>query len=166
MKLMRGIEIRGLSLSRPWPFAFVAQPAKFGVAPKRIENRTWPHSRKLIGHMVALHAAQSWDESGREYIVHVTGLDVPNKSDSPHSEIFAVCMLGGFITHDHDRRLTDEQSRWFFGPYGWLLSDFVRLINPVPCKGAQGLWTFKDRLDVLARLRESYAESKRGLRRT
>jgi hypothetical protein len=157
--IMEGLEIRGLSLTRPWPFAFVAQPKLHGVAPKRIENRTWLPPRKLIGHFIALHAAKSWDEDDREFIAETTGLYVPSKAESPHSEIFAVCMLGGFVRHDTDYRLQPEQRKWFFGPYGWLIADFVRLRNPVPCTGAQGLWSFRDKFDVLAQLRKSYAES-------
>jgi hypothetical protein len=146
-------------LTRPWPFAFVARPKLHGVAPKRVENRTWKPPKSLIGHFLALHAAQSWDEGGREFIAETTGLYVPSKNDSPHSEIFAVCMLGGWIEHDRDFRLEADQRRWFFGPYGWLIADFVRLRNPVPCVGAQGLWSFRNKLNVLAQLRKSHAES-------
>lgn len=39
---------------------------------------------------------------------------------------------------------------WFIGPYGWVLTDVVTLAEPVPCKGAQGLWTVPP--EVLARL--------------
>jgi hypothetical protein len=156
---MEGLEIRGLSLTRPWPFAFVAQPRRHGVAPKRIENRSWMPPKRLIGHFLALHAAKSWDEEGREFIAETTGLYVPSKSESPDSEIFAVCMLGGFMRHEQDHRMTPEQRPWFFGPYGWLCAEFVRLRNPVPCKGAQGLWTFNEKPDVLARLRDAYKES-------
>lgn len=161
---MRGIEIRGLSLTRPWPFAFVAQPKRHGVAPKRLENRSWMPPKRLIGHMLALHAAQSWDEDGREFIAETTGLYVPNKQESPDSEIFAVCMLGGFMRHEQDHRMTPEQRPWFFGPYGWIIAEFVRLKTPVPCKGAQGLWTFDSRQNELVMLRESYAEAREGLR--
>lgn len=157
---MEGLVIRGLSLTRPWPFAFIAQPRLHGIAPKLIENRSWSPPRKLIGHFIALHAAKSWSEDDRAFIAELTGLDVPSKAESPDSEIFAVCMLGGFIEHDQDFRLRPEQRQWFFGPYGWLLTEFVRLRNPVPCSGAQGLWGFDQKPEVLTRLREAYAESR------
>ena len=75
--------IRGLSLTRPWPFAF-----RHG---KRVENRSWRPSGKLVGCYIALHAAQSFSEEDREFIAMVTGLDVP------HSEIFAVARWNGTI---------------------------------------------------------------------
>lgn len=34
-----------------------------------------------------------------------------------------------------------RQSKWFTGPYGWLLTDVIALPEPIPCKGSQGLWT-------------------------
>jgi hypothetical protein len=153
---MEGLQIRGLSLTRPWPFAFVNGPVQYQ---KRIENRSWKPPKSLIGHFMALHAAKSWSEDDREFISETMRLDVPGKADSSHSEIFAVCMLGGWIEHDQDFRLEREQRRWFFGPYGWLIAEFVPLVTPVRCSGAQGLWTFSDKPDELKALRESYKET-------
>src|SRR5690606_7103750 len=31
-------------------------------------------------------------------------------------------------------------SHWFVGPFGWQLTDPVAPPEPVPCRGAQGLW--------------------------
>lgn len=31
-------------------------------------------------------------------------------------------------------------SKWFFGPIGWVLYDVEKLVKPVPCRGALGLW--------------------------
>jgi len=31
-------------------------------------------------------------------------------------------------------------SRWFAGPYGWLLAHVITLPKPIACRGAQGLW--------------------------
>ncbi|HEX8179468.1 MAG TPA: hypothetical protein VF525_07990 [Pyrinomonadaceae bacterium] len=153
---MNGLTIHGLSLTRPWPFAFVAGPE---LGQKRIENRVWTPPKQLIGHFLALHAAKSWAEDDRARIAELMQMDVPGKADSPHSQIFAVCQLVGWIEHDGDERLLPTQRKWFFGPYGWLLTSFVRLHNPVPCAGAQKLWNFNAKLDVLAALRESYRES-------
>jgi hypothetical protein len=153
---MQGLEIRGLSLTRPWPFAIVNGPKD---EQKRIENRSWKPPRRLVGHFLALHAAKSWSESDRQWITEKTGLYVPKKDECPHSVIFAVCMLGGWIEHDQDHRLLETQRKWFFGPFGWLLVDVVRLVNPVPCVGAMGLWTFEKKQEELAQLRVAYKES-------
>ncbi len=75
-------QIRGLSLTRPWPWAFVNGPRELQ---KRVENRSKKPPAALVGHYVALHAAQSWDEGDREFISRVMGLPVPPKAEHPHS---------------------------------------------------------------------------------
>ena len=151
---MKSNFIRGLSLTRPWPWTFLCKelPAK-----KRVENRSWRPPQHLMGQYLALHAAKSWDEDDCEWIEDVTGLSVPREKESPHSIIFAVCKLSGFVEDESDERLPAEQRMWFFGPYGWLLTDFVALREPVACKGAQGLWGFEKKPDVLTAVRQQYA---------
>jgi hypothetical protein len=153
---MSNRKILGLSLTRPWPFAFTHGPE---LARKRVENRSWPPPPFMVGQYLALHAAQSWSEDDREWIEWATGLTVPGKADSPHSQIFAVCRLAGFVTDADDVRLVPDQRKWFFGPYGWLLDEFVELVEPVPCKGAQKLWNFAWRPAELDALRASYRKS-------
>lgn len=71
----------------------------------------------------------------------------------PRSSILAVCNLVGVIEPGADGRLkidaaepakshakTDEQRRWHFGGFALVLDDVVTLREPVPCKGALGLW--------------------------
>ena len=48
------------------------------------------------------------------------------------------------------RDLAGSPGPWFVGPCGWVLADVVTLAEPVPCKGAQGLWTVPP--DVLAKI--------------
>lgn len=155
-------EIRGLSLTRPWPFAF-----HHG---KRIENRSWRPPGRLIDCYIALHAAKSWDEDDREFIAKALNLSVPDNQSSPHSQIFAVCRWRGVVilptpTTKEDgliatgRQTPDEQDKWFFGPYGWLLEDYVELPEPVECKGAQGLWNLPE--DVKVIVREQYQKAER-----
>lgn len=160
---MAGI-IRGLSLTRPWPFAF-----KHG---KRVENRSWRPSEKLIGCYIALHSAKSWSEDDREFIADKTGLYVPNRQECAHSVIFAVCRWRGVIIlptpetsepglYATGKEMPEDQSKWFFGPYGWLLSEYVELAEPIPCVGTTGLWTFDAKPDVLAAVRAGYLEQNR-----
>lgn len=149
--------IRGLSLTRPWPFAFLHAGAE--TEPKLIENRSWPPPPFIVGGYLALHAAKSWDEGDREWIEHMTGLSVPRNRDSPHSQIFAVCRVAGYAENSLDVRVPVNQRMWFFGPYGWLLDEFVELVEPVPCVGAQKLWTFDGRQPELHALRLSYRKS-------
>lgn len=148
--------IRGLSLTRPWPFAFVNGPEP---EQKRVENRSWRPPAHLIGCYLALHAAKSWDEGGRYFISRALGVQVPGNAENPHSQIFAVCRLSDYVMTEDDARLSPEQRKWFLGPFVFLLTDFVKLVEPVPCIGAQGLWTFDQRQDELVQLRGIYRRS-------
>ncbi len=153
---MQQFKIKGLSLTRPWPFAFVNGPEP---EQKRIENRSWKPPQGMIGHYLALHAAKSWSEEDRLWIASRMGLLVPKQSEHPHSQIFAVCRVAGYIESAQDERLKPEQCKWFFGPYGWLLEDLVELKTPVTCTGARLLWGFDGKEDVLEKLRASYREA-------
>jgi hypothetical protein len=107
-----------------------------------------------------LHSAQSWSEDDREFISEVLGMEVPAKKETPHSEIFAVCRLKAYVTDE--AQLPPLQQVWFFGPYGWLLSDLVRLPEPVPCIGALSLWKLEDRPGVLEAVRDGYRRAVSG----
>lgn len=49
---------------------------------------------------------------------------------------------------------TKSSSPWFVGPYGIMLQDPVIFKNPIPCKGALGLWHVPGSvLDRLAEMR-------------
>ena len=115
----------------------------------------------MMGQYIALHAAKSWDESGKDFIEYQTEIAVPGDKQSPHSVIFAVCRLAGVID-DPLAPILDiyDQIQWFFGPYGWFLDSFVMLKEPVPCKGAQKLWGFDDKPDVLRQVRQQWKISK------
>lgn len=152
------MKIRGLSLARPWPFAFTDGPIE---RRKRVENRSWMPSRGMMGHFIALHAAKSYDEADREFITRTLGVEAPSKSDSRHSEIFAICRVVAVVSSEKDPRLdsfgAESQRRWFFGPWGWLLADFCALNRPVACGGSQGLWTIPE--NVLTEVRRVYRDS-------
>ena len=156
------VYVRGLSLTRPWPWAFVNGPR-----PKRIENRSWKPPRSIMAtHHIALHAAKSWDEDDRKFIEDATGIHVPPRDEHLHSAIFAVCRIPTYVDGSNAATMLEEsQMFWFFGPYGWIVEDFVPLVAPVACKGAQGLWGFQGKQSELAELRRVYALSikERGL---
>lgn len=154
---MKPLKIRGLSLTRPWPFAFMNGPDELH---KRVENRTWMPKRGMMGHFIALHAARSYSESDRRFISEVLGIEAPVQSESPCSQIFAVCRVVAIVTGVADPRLDESQKRWFLGPFCWLLDDFVALRRPVTCSGAQQLWEIPEA--VRKPLRESYLESVPG----
>lgn len=149
--------MRALTLRAPWPWAF-----RLG---KRIENRTWfPSNAKgqiRPGERFALHGG-AWpkklDHGQLEevaFIQRVAGTSEPPE----HLEgIFATCRylrsitklpVTGTVMQVEVRRREPGQpledsladDPWFFGPYGWVLSDFQWLPEPIPFPGKLGLWT-------------------------
>lgn len=149
--------IKGLSLTRPWPFAIL----HLG---KRVENRSWKPPKWILGNYVALHAAQSWSNDDLDFIQqigHLRGVEVPSKSWHSHSVIVGVAKVDSFVEEGDlfdPAALPEDQEKWFFGPYGWLLTNVVEFENPVPCTGALGLWEVKP--EILKKVRSEYAKAK------
>lgn len=140
------MSMRVLSLSRPWPYAFVTDELPV-AARKLVENRSWMPPIGQIGQRIALHAAKSWDDDAIAFFLHLGLRNFPGRKDlHPSGVVFAVATLDRVVTEA--RTLPPEQQRWFFGPCGWVLSDVVALAVPVPCRGAQGLRTLEPGVEV------------------
>lgn len=151
------MKIRGLTLWRPWPSAFTEGPLELR---KRIENRPWSPPAGMMGHFIALHAGSKYHSFDREFIESILGVEIPSEQDSEKGVIFAVGVLAGVVTSEHDARLDDVQRQWFSGPFAWLLADIVPLITPVHCSGEQGLWSLSD--EMLEKVRRAYIASSVG----
>jgi hypothetical protein len=79
--------------------------------------------------------------------------EMPDSSDDHPLGIVGVVRVVGVVNDDDDTCMPPGQSRWYFGPFGWVL-DNVTSIDPVPCKGMQGLWELPP--EVLSTVRERY----------
>lgn len=116
--------MKAVTLMRPWGYAI----AHLG---KDIENRTW-NCYLQPGEELAIHSGKKWDDAALPYIWKNAGIiDLPLEAQ-----------LGGVIIAiaRFDGNCTRSNSPWFMGPIGWKLSN-VQVIEPVDCRGAQGLWT-------------------------
>lgn len=147
--------LRALTLHRPWPWSILH-------GGKRIENRPWRPWRSIVGERIALHAGLTWDASGAAFIKNLCpSMPMPDSDGQasswrahPSGVIVGVGRIAGCIEASKGpfRRTTELDTRWFFGPFGWILEDVVALATPVPCRGAQGLWIPPP--DVTARVLE------------
>lgn len=150
--------MKAISLSQPWCWA-VAHPE----VRKHIENRTWAPPISMIGQTIAIHAAKSWDDRkqyrfiapDRSYsAIHTPigyllghGFQPPARRELyPSSCIVAVATIDRVVTKADT--LAEDQQKWFFGPFGWVLTDVRRLEEPVPAGGKQGLWTVPAELEA------------------
>jgi hypothetical protein len=121
--------MRGLSFSQPWLWAVQH-------AGKDIENRDWPPPIEMIGKQIALHAAKSFDDGGVHSLAQLGIADRPDTYEK--SAIVAVATIDRVVTET--KSLTASQRRWFFGKYGWILTDVITLGKSIPWDGALGLW--------------------------
>lgn len=103
------------------------------IGEKPIENRSWP--TRYRGPL-AIHAGRSREWLGED--------DERKYPGMVYGAIVAVARLVGSPSIDRDsdwrpewRHLRDHEHA--NGPFCWILED-VRRVQPVPCRGAQGLW--------------------------
>ena len=139
--------MKGLTLIRPWDFAMLHG--------KDVENRKWAPWPEAIGQRIALHAGSKYDAHAETFI-RARGVDLPDQSLSIPGQIVGVTTVAGWVSKDaegsglfgflYGGNITSDEaqaaleSRWFMGPFGWVVRDTVALATPVACKGALGLW--------------------------
>lgn len=157
------MSLRALTLWRPWTWAIC-------YAGKRIENRPWRAPQTIMNQYLALHAGKTYDK-GCVALMRELGLSEPPPAETCPQGIVAVCKVvrsfSTIVENEHDlERLRDvvggiypDQRQWVFGPSCWVL-DEVTPIEPVPCKGAQGLWSVPE--DVLVVVRERWDAARKA----
>jgi hypothetical protein len=102
---------------QPWAWLIAA-------GHKDIENRTW--STKFRGR-IYIHASKGYD---------------PTFSPSEFNITLPTSFARGAIIGEVDiiDCVTSSRSRWFFGPYGLVLSNPVLYPEPIACKGQLGFF--------------------------
>ncbi len=142
---MTGLEgvTHALTLVCPWAVLVVE-------GPKSIENRSWKPPAWVVGKRIAIHAGKKADLVSGAGQVFNAGASVglwPNDSAAwkfreIRGAIIGTAVVAGFVTDA--RTLSPSQRPWFFGPIGWVLEDRQALAEPVPCRGALGLWKINE----------------------
>ena len=124
--------MRAITLQQPWAYAIV----HLG---KDVENRTWRTGYEPI--QIAVHAGKSYDWHGEDFIARL-GLAVPSKMPTG-AIVGLITVLGAHKNH------ADWCSPWAIpDQWHWQLSEPIR-VEPVPCRGAQGLWTVPAEVEAL-----------------
>lgn len=140
--------MRALSIQQPWA-------AAIACGPKRVENRTWTAPPRIIGQTVALHASKGpdWDAPARAWTA--AGL-TPYRWGDPRRAWTASLVLGAIVALAE----VDEChfgcwpacSEWAAaGQYHWQLANIRPLAEPVPCRGALGLWKLPEDVEQAVR---------------
>lgn len=161
--------MKALTLKHPWAYAI----RELG---KDVENRTWLPPRETIGDRIAIHAGKlppARSSQWRPIIetlrrLHAQGLAPASEKAlgdvaTQGSGVVAVATLAGVydsVLGGIRMAPSFDRMRWIASPWAiegnihWMLADVVAL-EPVPCRGAQGLWALSP--DVDAAVREQLA---------
>jgi hypothetical protein len=121
--------MKALTLWQPWATIVVH-------CGKDIENRPWAPPYWIINHRIAIHAGKVYDEDVFVGLLSVFSdekrHEIYQRSHKVRGAILGTAVVRGFVT--------ESDSPWFCGPFGWQLSDVLPLKEPIPCRGAQKLW--------------------------
>jgi len=125
-------EIRALTVKQPWAWAIAS-------AGKTVENRGWETRYRGL---LAIHAGKAIDREGLDdpRILQAICDRAFQIGDAPSRQgaVIAVAELAGCHGPDDCRGTC---SPWAVsGRYHWNLFDARPLPEPVPCRGALGLW--------------------------
>ena len=109
--------MKALSLRQPWAWLVVA-------GYKDVENRTW--ATRFRG-MFLIHASKTFDHVGYKRVLHEMNLALPDPGEFERGGIVGLAELVDCVTQ-HD-------SPWFWGPYGFVL----RKARPLPFQPLRGM---------------------------
>lgn len=149
--------MKALTVKPPWSWAI----ARGG---KNVENRTWAHPWRGP---IAIHAGKSWDEDGEDspmvldawtkFAADLPPMNCHHGPLRPESlwmefgAVIAVATLTDVCSPD-DEGYDCECGPWAVPyQYHWRLTDVRPLAEPVPARGALGLWTLPDEVEAAVR---------------
>jgi hypothetical protein len=116
-----------ISVRQPWAWAIV-------YAGKDVENRTWPTRYRGP---VFIHAGVAFDGRKDDALddaadwARRAGIEAPTLDQLQRGGIIGIADIVGCVT--------SMDSRWFCGPYGFVLRN-ARPLPFVPCKGQLGFF--------------------------
>lgn len=136
---MSAPRIMALSLWQPWA-------TLMAVGAKGVETRSWPTSYRG---WVAIHATATARVEGNLAFWEPEVFGVLSRHgyrrpiDLPYGAILALGQLCRVFPTESFTGISEQERA--FGNYqpgrrGWVFSDIIRLPEPIPCKGARGLW--------------------------
>lgn len=128
--------IKCVSLWQPWA-SFIAEGLK------HVETRSWPAPASIIGARIGIHAAKTRDGIPRAFgsvaLSYWQAQIERNSGPLPFGAIVATAVVEACVPVE--RLKADPFGDYTPGRYGWILTDVQKLAEPIPCRGAQGIFT-------------------------
>lgn len=129
--------LRAVSLWQPWASAIA-------VGKKMVETRSWRAPKTVLGKRIGVHAGMS--TKGMYLAAQDSALWDSCLNDLPFDlsgRLPFGCLLGSVVVADC--KPVEELESCIYGDYsagrfGWILEKFVPFKEPVPYKGAQGIF--------------------------
>ena len=140
--------MRAITIKQPWAWAIIH-------GGKNIENRGWAPNN--LSGRIAIHAGRTQDEGGYPAIRSILSLDTEGLCRVAEAAVCGAIIGTVEVVSVHARWVGRHQCiGTHCAPWGiqssahhWVLAD-PRPCEPIPCRGALGLWTVPD--DIAARL--------------
>ncbi len=122
--------MKALSIRQPWAWLIIN-------GHKRIENREWYASYR--GPLL-IHASKTFDDDWAFWFIEsrFPQIVLPQRHEYPLGAIVGEVNLVKCVS--------DWDSRWFVGPYGFVLEDPVAYPKPIPYRGSLGLFDVPDEI--------------------
>jgi hypothetical protein len=139
--------VKSLTVRQPWAWAILH-------AGKNIENRSWA-PKAVLPFQIAVHAGAHCTASEYDAALDSIWRDGGPEIYTPLREDLVLgCVVGVVDVIGVERR--NPGSPWWMGPIGWRLANPRPLVEPVPCRGARGLWDLPADVerDVIEQLKE------------
>lgn len=128
--------IRCLSIRPPYA-DWIVNPQRFidaNIKPKIIENREWSTSYR---DPLLIHSSKSFEDDAIDYWIY---RHCPQMQGvwGEHKKDYHLGMIVGMV--DLVDCVTEHESPWFFGTYGFVLANARPFEKPVPYRGSLGLF--------------------------
>ncbi len=119
--------MKALSVKPPWPYAIFHPDLD-----KDIENRKIKYRESVILGDTIIQSSKSWDREGYLFIKNVLKLPVPPIDQHTFGRLEGIVNITGV--------LTESDSIWFSGPFGYPMTDKREFERKPRFKGSQGIF--------------------------
>ena len=130
--------MKAIAIRQPWASLILC-------GAKDVENRNWRLPAAMVGQRVVVHASKKRET--RSYVTDVMGwhedyvIGLDDRLPIDWNQLPAGALLGEVTITGC---VQQSESRWFLGPYGFLLADPVTYAKPIPYKGQLGFFDVPD----------------------